>query len=505
MLRHPGARSASERIHGWVSSSRAALRRGPIIALCVVFLVGLALRLYFMHQWLPALIGFPDSSVYIVSARHGVFFDPLRVDGYAVFLKFLHALRPHLSFVIFVQHLMGLASGLLLFGAVRRAVRNEWVAFVPAAVVMLLGSELFLEHAVLTEPVFILLIDLTLYSIVRAWYGSWVWSIVAGLALGAAAIVRTVGLELLPFLLVAMVVTAPGAMRPRLLRGLVMLVLAGSVTFAYLAAHNNATGVFGFTSDGYFDLYGRVGPFADCSKFTPPRGTAFLCSKVPVKDRLGTSFWEFSPGSPAITRYGPPEFGPPPKPGENSALKRFSIAAIEGQPLDYLHWVGRDLVRIVDPEFSTSPYGKHGVRDGLYGAAPEGLPDYYFTPANAYQLHIDIAEEYPGDGYVERNMSVLKAYERDTRIEGPLMAVLLLLMLAAPFVTRGPERRAAFLFSSTAILLLVLPILVSQYDYRFTIPAFGPLTAAAAIAVSAMWHRWRTRRNAPAPPGVLEH
>jgi hypothetical protein len=35
----------------------------------------------------------------------------------------------------------------------------------------------------------------------------------------------------------------------------------------------------------------------------------------------------------------------------------------------------------------------------------------------------------------------------------------------------------------------VLPILVSQYDYRFTIPAFGPLAASAAIGAAALWDR----------------
>lgn len=460
-----------------------------MIALCVVFVLALALRLYFMHQWLPALLGFPDTSVYIVSAKHGIFFDPLRVDGYAIFLRLMHALRPHLSFAIFVQHMLGLASGLLLFGAVRRATRREWVAFVPAAVVVLGGSELFIEHAPLTEPVFIFLVDLALYASVRAWFGSWAWAGLAGLAIGAAAIVRTVGLELLPFFLVLMVLAAPLDLRPRVVRGLVMLLFACSIPLAYLVAHDNATGTFDFTSDGYFDLYGRVGPFADCHKFKPPAGTAFLCSAIPVSQRLGTSFWEFEPGSPAIKRYGAPEFGPPVKPGENEALKRFSVAAIKGQPLDYLTWVGRDLVRIVDPSFSTSPSGKHGVRDGLYGESPEGLLDYYFLASNDYQLHIDVAEEYPGDGYVQRSMTFLEEYERATRIEGPVMAILLVLMGLAPFLARGMERRAALLFGGTAVLSLVLPILVSQYDYRFTIPAFGPLAASAAIGAAALWDR----------------
>ena len=82
-------------------------------------------------------------------------------------------------------------------------------------------------------------------------------------------------------------------------------------------------------------------------------------------------------------------------------------------------------------------------------------------------------------------------YERDTRIEGPLMALLLLLAFAAPIFTVGQERRAALLFLSATVVLLAGPVFLSEYDYRFTIPAFGPLAATAAIGAWAMFHRVR--------------
>jgi hypothetical protein len=48
-------------------------------------------------------------------------------------------------------------------------------------------------------------------------------------------------------------------------------------------------------------------------------------------------------------------------------------------------------------------------------------------------------------------------------------------------LAKASARRVAGLFLLAAVTLLVAPVLVSEYDYRFVIPAFGPLAAAAAI------------------------
>jgi hypothetical protein len=86
------------------------------------------------------------------------------------------------------------------------------------------------------------------------------------------------------------------------------------------------------------------------------------------------------------------------------------------------------------------------------------------------------------------------------------MALLLAFAFAAPLLTRGTERCAACLFGAATILLLVAPILTSEYDYRFTIPAFGPLAVTATIGVNATamrlrqspiaarWKGWRLAR-----------
>jgi hypothetical protein len=114
-------RGVEERLRARPKRTRAAVRRPEMIALGLIVLVGLVLRLYFLEQWRPALVGCPDTTIYVQDARAGIFNDPLHVGGYSEFLRLMHGIRAHLSFAIFVQHLLGLASGLFPFGAVRRA------------------------------------------------------------------------------------------------------------------------------------------------------------------------------------------------------------------------------------------------------------------------------------------------------------------------------------------------------------------------------------------------
>ena len=486
---------ARDAVRGWPSRVALAARRPEIVVLGIVFLVGLVLRLYLFERWRPALVGFPDSAIYIEDALTGVFNNPLRVGGYSEFLRLMHGIRPHLSFVIFVQHLMGLASGLLLYGALRRFGLSGWVALVPAVVVILGGSEIFIEHAPLTEALFIFLVDLSLYALSRVWAGRrpWGWALLAGLALGAAVDVRSVGLLLLPVLALAAALLAPERpWRWRAACGALVLVAALVPIEGYLIPHEEAQGYGGFTGAGYFDLYARVAPFAECSKFHPPAGTAKLCIHIPRSQRPGHDVWEFTGLSPAVQAYGEPDITPA-KPEENSQLRAFAEAAILAQPLTYHEYVGRDLVRIVDPSFSSSPYG--GVAAGGYGGDAQHLMDYYFDTSNLAGIDPILAAYYPGDGSIHENLGFLLSYERDTRVEGPFMALLLVLALLAPILTRGRERRAALLLGLATVVLLAGPIFTSEYDYRFTIPAFGPLAATAAIGGWALGRRLLSARH----------
>lgn len=497
-------------------------RSPTLIALALIVLAGSALRLWLMLRWRPAFVGFPDTAVYIVDAKQGLFADPLRISGYALFLRLLHAISPQLSLVTLVQHGMGIASGLLLFDAMRRAKLPIGLGLVPAAVTMLGGSELFLEHAPLTESVFIFLVALALWFIVLAWMGRAWWSLAAGLCLGCAAIDRSVGQVLLPVALACLLFTPrtpssaarPGALgrrgaagrvvatlrrhrlaTTRALRVALALLAALATIVPFAAAHHSQTGSWGFTSNGYLDLYARVAPWANCTKFTPPKGTAVLCPTTPVSQRPGNNDWEFTGISPAVTLWGAPEwFGPKPPKDENGKLKSFAVAAIEGQPLTYLEWVGRDLVRIVDPSFTTSPYPAIG--NNGYGFTPEQQLDYYTDLSNIGNIDNIVASYYHTVGGKYGNVKPLVEWERATRLEGPVMAAALLLALLAPLLATGLSRRIAITCGLFTLVLLAAPVFAAHYEYRFVVPAFGVLTAASAIGGYELWRRIQPRGSA---------
>jgi hypothetical protein len=52
------------------------------------------------------------------------------------------------------------------------------------------------------------------------------------------------------------------------------------------------------------------------------------------------------------------------------------------------------------------------------------------------------------------------------------------------------------LFAGSALATLSFPIFVKAYDYRFVIPAFGPLFVAGVLAAWGLVGRIRTDRRA---------
>jgi hypothetical protein len=193
-------------------------------------------------------------------------------------------------------------------------------------------------------------------------------------------------------------------------------------------------------------------------------------------------------------------FGPQLRPGENAKLGAFAQAAIVGEPLTYLEYVARGLVRVVDPSFSASPYPAVGSAGAGY--SPAANVNWYFLPETTRGAERIVTSYYNGSKLHAGNTSLLRAWERATRLQGPAMAVALLLAIVSPFLARGLCRRLAVLVALTSAVLIVGPILVVDYDYRYVIPAFGPLTAAAAIGaygvVRLLTPLWFRRRLATA-------
>jgi hypothetical protein len=461
------------------SSVESWVRANPVLfALGALLVLGVVLRVWLSLVWSPAITGYSDSGIYFQGAYESLWSDPIRMVGYSMFLRGIHAIVPHLLAVIVAQHAMGLGAAVLFFLAVRRCGGPRGLGLAPAAVLALGGDELFFEHAALSDALFVFLIAAMLYCAVRASQDRLWWAALTGLCAGLGVWDRTVGLGLVAVICVWLAFSAGRPTRRSLTVAALSLVVALSTVGAYAVWRSSAADLPGaLTSNNAWNLYGRVAPWADCDKFTPPPGTEDLCESTPASQRGYRSSEEYiyNPESPAQRLYGPP-YEVPSDPKAMERMQEWSEAAIRGQPLDYLNAVWRDTLRLFSP--NTASYGDLSADEMvafmLYGHDREGTNEYVESWQSLLYPHDPAAHH--GD------IQPFKTWEAITRVVNIWMGLLLALCLASPWLLRGRPRAGAILFGATALVLLFFPIVSKSYDYRFTIPAFAPLVAAGALA-----------------------
>jgi Dolichyl-phosphate-mannose-protein mannosyltransferase len=434
------------------------------------------MRIYFMFVWRPALTGYSDSGIYFQGAYEDIWSDPIRTVGYSMFLDVLHAITPHLSFVTIVQHILGLLTAVLLFLTVRRVGGPTWLGLVPAAVIALGGDHLFIEHAALSEALFIFLLSAALYSAMRARSEGLAWAAVAGLCLGLGVWVRGAGIALLPVIPLWLLLSHWRPTRRTLSLAAVSLLVGLALVGIYVEWRNSASGLSGLTTNGNWNLYGRVAPWADCTEFDPPQGTQHLCEATPPSERTGgAEQYIYGPQSPAQRAYGPP-FRVSPDPDATDELREFSLAAIKGQPSDYLDAVRQDVVRLVDPDRPS--YGALSADDLITYLILGNDPA---SGRNEFVLSWQTLL-YPGESEHHGDIEPLRNWEELTRVEGVWMALLLILFLAAPLTVPRAVLSGTLLLMIVTLVLLLFPLVTKSYDYRFVIPALGPLFATGALS-----------------------
>lgn len=467
---------------------------GVRYGLAVVLGVGALLRLLIVLGWQPALFGWPDAASYIDVSQSELFGNELRPAGYPIFLRLLHGLAPSLTFVMVLQHLMGLATAALLYLSVVRAGAPRLLGLVPAAIVALGGDTLFLEHSPISEALFMFLVAVALYAGVRSTGGSLRWAAACLFALALAATVRVVVLPALPLVALWLVAGVPVSVRRRLALGAVGAAGALAVLVPYYVAEYSAEGETGMSRNGIWNVYGRVAPFADCSKFTPPRGTEGFCETTPRSRRPLTYQYTFNwYYSPAIRLLDNPHTA---EPEQTDTVAAFAWAVIVGQPLDYAEEVGAGMLRYVAPESFRGYGGGPSYHDLVHEEVlfnrtfqKEGrrVAAKHYSDAGAFGVNRDVIE-------------ALRSWESVTRVQGPLFVLLALLSFAAPFLARGRERSAAILFVLVAWTLLVMPVATVEFSARTAVPGLGPLGGAAALGAAGVLAFVRARRRSPRGP-----
>jgi hypothetical protein len=444
----------------------------------VLLVLGVALRVVLQLSFPPAFV-FSDGPGYLGLVDQ-LTPSTYRVVGYGFFLRGLAVADDGVWLVAVVQHLLGLATAVLAYTLLRRWGVGRWAAALATVPVLFDGMQLVLEHSVLSEVVFDLLVLAGLGAL--AWHHQRLRlpsTVLGGLLLGAAVCVRLVGQ---PMVVAAVLfcLFAAAAWRDRLVHAVALVAAFSVPVLGYAAWFHEENGVWAMSESGGRALYMRTTAWVDCDRFSMPDYERPLCPAEPLGHRLDPT--EYGWHTPDASH----DLTPPEGVSVDDAMHDFAVRAIRAQPWDYVRTVLRDVVLNFWPtredryEYDTADkwsFARYVDREQLTG----------FTEP-AYEAHggdLPTVHE-PGARW-------LATYGTKAYLWGPALLALLLLALGSLFV-RGrdrPGRRSVVaLLLMVGTGLMVAPDVTAEFVWRYQLPAVLLVPMAAAVG----WSRLQARR-----------
>ena len=456
--------------------------------LALLLIVGIALRVLAAAAEWPIYPKLADSTAYAHYAENGVLGNPQHPAGYSIFLAFLGTVTREVAVPIVLHHLFGVATALLLYASVLRLSGSRWFALLPAAVVLLSSDQILLEQSIMSEPLCTVLLAAALYCATRALVGGdrwWAWPLAAGALTAASGTVRTQVLFLVPVLLLVLLLRRPRPLSWSAPLGAFAGLALVLVPFA--VANRIDHGRLEIAPASGWHLYGRVGPFADCGQFTPPKGTEQLCTLAPSPRTIGNDWFIFYPDSPAIRTFG--GLGE-----QDDKLLAWSRAVIIGQPRTYVTAVLKEMAAYFVPS----------VRRPLPYTGPDLGPELDWTrPDPGAPRNIEVMERFFDDFDVTENGDVtrfLGGYQEWGRFGSKLLTACTLLIALGLALGDRRHRLGIALFGLGGLSMLLLPLFGGWFAGRYLVPNSGPIAAGAAIALHALWlygrARWAAREGA---------
>ncbi|MFI6798087.1 hypothetical protein [Streptosporangium canum] len=430
--------------------------------------LGAVLRVITMLGYRPA-IWFPDSYTYVVTALKPRP-DLVRPAGYPMLLRLLEPFHSFAS-VALVQHLLGLLVGVLVYLTARRLRAPGWAAVLASVPSLLDAYQIELEHLLVSDTLFAALVMSAVCLGLSREIG-WRTACGIGLLVAAATLTRTVGLPLVVIFACWLIYR----MRGRVLMAGVMLAAAALPILGYGAwfhAAHDRIGIVG--ANGVF-LYSKTMTFADCAVMKPPADLAVLCDPRPPARRPPAQEYVWSPDSPLVRLPGI-TFSE-----ENDELAgRFASLAIRSQPLGYLGSVLSELARSFP--LSRPVYPDQEVYDYYeFPAAPPAPPGRYPATVGAERAERDYEQGPIATRIVEPYAGWMRAYQDVVWLPGAAVLLILLVPPVAAGVRRlRPESPMWVLPWTTAVVLLVMPPAVAEFDYRYVLPAVPAACLAAAL------------------------
>jgi hypothetical protein len=470
---------------------RALIVRNPFFA--VALAAGAGLRLVAMVGYPGALWFAGDSYVYLGAALR---LQPnlSKTTGYSLFLKALEPFHS-LTLVTGLQHLMGLGIAVMIYLLARRSgVSQRWST---AATLPVLLDGFFIEdeHMVMAEALFTFLIMLSMLIILWRSRIGWPMALLAGLLAGYAVDVRSEGLPVLvlfPVVLLIRGLRQDSAWHWRRWRAwlaaAVMALGCVAPVAAYVAWFHSWHGSYTLSRAGGFYLWGRVSSFAECSVIKPPADELGICPSGSPSSRRppGDYIWH----APQVRHMA----GGGPVTAANDALLRdFAIRAIEAQPLGYLRSVLDGLALSVEWPRKNDYPSAGTVYLYYFHLTPWTIPVHtWVAGGDAYSDAVQYGHATPSR-VVRPVAFLIDGYERVFYTYGPLFGLILLTGLGGVLrIRRRPGRLVPALAWSprtgsmlpwlTGVVLLVFPIAVADFDYRYLLPVLPFASLAAGLA-----------------------
>jgi hypothetical protein len=186
--------------------------------------------------------------------------------------------------------------------------------------------------------------------------------------------------------------------------------------------------------------------------------------------------------------------GGPVSVANDALLRDFAIRAVEAQPLGYLHTVLSGLALAV--EWPQRPYPDPGtVYYYYFHLKPQTIPANrsWIPGGTAYSDAAQYGHATPSR-VVEPFATLIAGYERVFYTYGPLFGLILLIGLGGIFGIQiqrrplrlirlaGARRAGSMLPWVTAVVLLVFPIAIADFDYRYLLPVLPFACLAAGLA-----------------------
>jgi hypothetical protein len=490
----------------------------------LVVVAAIAVRIVVILGY-PPIFWFSDSYNYIYDAVTHIP-DQVRPNGYPFLLDLLLPL--HSDYPIgLLQAAMGIAVGVAIYALLRHRGLPWWGAALPTLPVLFDAYELHLEHMITADPLFIFLVSIAVVNLCWSDRPSVLTMAVAGLLIGYATLVRSVGEPLLAVVVVAMLVRRAGWRR------LAALLVAGIVPIGlYMAWFHQSVGKYALTESSGTFLYSRVSTFAQCSKMNVPPLLAYLCdpTKLEYRPVAGEYVWadnELYPyrdintplylafNSDTAARFTPTA---------NAQTGQFAKIAIEDQPMAYVRVVIDDTLHTFGWDRQPDPFDFYGNGPNFQFVSTQDMnlqiPWYatpYHIPGNPYtqpdtiiqrasnsptwcnascqkgdpqsvvimQAERDFAG--PGQGFgwttaVQPWAHLLQTYQRYIYLRGTLLGLVVLIGAAGVLARWRRWGGVGLLPWLVGALLIVLPPMTAGFSYRYALAAVPVACLAAGLA-----------------------